>query len=377
MKLLLPCFIFSFCIFALAVSFVFATSQNVDVTVKNSICGNTLKESGEECDNNDLNGKLCTNLGFSGGTLSCNVACDFNTLSCNAPSVLATNVTPEKIDSLVAAGYFVVPSSEQITSTTSVSTTTDVTINLPEISGKATSILLPSAVTISREDGKTFDPTKDLGVSSISASEVSGLTGIDAVKSVQWGVEGTALTFDSPITINLFVGTGFAGQDLTIYRSENLSSGWTTTGLVNATCTITADGFCNFQTSLASYFVAAKPGATPAPTPTTSSSSSTTSSSSSSNSSGGSISSSTASTPASFPVFRLPAELLPFDVHMTGHLNVDDLETMITIWIDSWKSVINRYPLNGEVLRSEKCDIDMNKNCDIKDFSVLMYYVGR
>ncbi len=64
-------------------NFVFAAgSATVQATIKITVCGNNIKETGEQCDGADLGGASCTSLGFSSGTLSCSVSCDFNTSAC-------------------------------------------------------------------------------------------------------------------------------------------------------------------------------------------------------------------------------------------------------------------------------------------------------
>lgn len=65
-----------------------AASQSViNATIKISVCGNNIKEGGEDCDGSDLNGQSCSSRGFSGGgTLSCLPACSFNTSSCISAS---------------------------------------------------------------------------------------------------------------------------------------------------------------------------------------------------------------------------------------------------------------------------------------------------
>lgn len=45
-------------------------------------CGNSLINSGEQCDSANLNGASCASRGFSGGTLSCTGGCAFNTAGC-------------------------------------------------------------------------------------------------------------------------------------------------------------------------------------------------------------------------------------------------------------------------------------------------------
>jgi len=47
-------------------------------------CGNSLVESGEECDNNNLNGETCLARGYGGGSLRCSSACLFDTSGCTA-----------------------------------------------------------------------------------------------------------------------------------------------------------------------------------------------------------------------------------------------------------------------------------------------------
>lgn len=59
------------------------SSDSVVTTVKISVCGNGIKEGGEDCDNNDFGGLACSNYGFNTGNLSCDVACDILTSSCS------------------------------------------------------------------------------------------------------------------------------------------------------------------------------------------------------------------------------------------------------------------------------------------------------
>jgi hypothetical protein len=56
------------------------STTTVNVTV--SVCGNNIKETGEQCDGSDLGGATCQSLGYSGGTLSCRPDCTFNTSGC-------------------------------------------------------------------------------------------------------------------------------------------------------------------------------------------------------------------------------------------------------------------------------------------------------
>ncbi len=67
-------------------------STTVEATAKISICGNDVAEGGEHCDNEDLKGKACSDLGFSSGDLSCSGSCEFITSACTT-SAEATDET--------------------------------------------------------------------------------------------------------------------------------------------------------------------------------------------------------------------------------------------------------------------------------------------
>ncbi len=45
-------------------------------------CGNGVIDSSEQCDGGNLNGKACSSIGYSSGTLSCNSDCTYNTSAC-------------------------------------------------------------------------------------------------------------------------------------------------------------------------------------------------------------------------------------------------------------------------------------------------------
>lgn len=83
---LLLIFIFSF-IFSLFFGSFFlkkvkADNLSTSVTVSITLCGNNIKEAGEECDGSDLDSQTCVTKGYVGGTLICNANCTFNANSC-------------------------------------------------------------------------------------------------------------------------------------------------------------------------------------------------------------------------------------------------------------------------------------------------------
>ena len=63
-----------------------AVSTTISATVKITVCGDGIVETPEQCDGSNLNGASCTTQGFTGGSLSCSSACEFNTTQCTSGS---------------------------------------------------------------------------------------------------------------------------------------------------------------------------------------------------------------------------------------------------------------------------------------------------
>ncbi len=76
-----------------------ATSYSVDIFAHVPGCGDSVIQTGEECDSGNFGGATCETLGFDEGTLSCSSACTFITGSCtlDAESGGGTRTTNETI----------------------------------------------------------------------------------------------------------------------------------------------------------------------------------------------------------------------------------------------------------------------------------------
>ncbi len=61
--------------------------QSTNFTIYiNPYCGNGIAESGEQCDDTDLNTKTCRSLGYKTGELTCNLDCTYNSALCSGRS---------------------------------------------------------------------------------------------------------------------------------------------------------------------------------------------------------------------------------------------------------------------------------------------------
>ena len=59
-------------------------NNRIDATIRVTICGNLIIESGEECDQTNLAGRTCAELGYEGGVLSCYADCTLNRSGCTS-----------------------------------------------------------------------------------------------------------------------------------------------------------------------------------------------------------------------------------------------------------------------------------------------------
>jgi hypothetical protein len=353
----------------------------VNMTVKISVCGNDIAENGEDCDNADLQNRTCAGVGYSRGTLNCDISCSFDTTECVIPSIDHTGVPPENVSSLLASGDLSKPPSDSIISVSSLTATTDITINIPVSSGTS-SIILPAGVDIARSDSREFDPTT-LEASSIESSSLSGFSQEVTVDgALQWGIPSTTLEFSTPITLSIYVGTSLNGQTLNVVRSTSTTYDWTSDGIVDpATCTV-SEGSCTFQATKASYYatnrtITATPTPTPTAAPTTSSGSSSSNGTSTTNSS---TSNSIVSSPSSsLPIIPDVLKFYKDYLDSNGRFKKSNLFNVVKSWVDDWKEVLAEELAvrNNRTIstRDRKCDVNKDNRCDIKDLSVLLFYV--
>ncbi len=358
----------------LSVNYPFATAfaqssptDAINITVKVSVCGNDTVESGEDCDNHDLRSKNCVKLGYKSGHLTCDASCSFDTSGCDAPDIDPDNVDTDELPSLLAVGYVHIPSGKSIISTPSLTTSSRVTIQLPAGGGKHR-IILPNNLLIKKVDETEFDPTT-LTVGDVSASSISGLPQNTSARGVlQWGMADSSLQFDSPISVSIFVGTAYNQQVFTVIRSVSLDSSWTTDGIVPpATCTV-IEGLCHFQSTKASYFAVLQAISGSSSTDVSSGASSNATTTTTTTSTGTNSTLQSLKTTSFFSI--VPPSLKFFDVDSSGKLEIEELFKAVKNWIDEWKSAL----MKKEVV---KCDLDYNKSCDLKDLSILLFYIGR
>lgn len=59
-----------------------------------AVCGNNVKETGEQCDGTDLSGASCTTSGYFAGTLGCSASCERTVNSCIATAPQASTTVP-------------------------------------------------------------------------------------------------------------------------------------------------------------------------------------------------------------------------------------------------------------------------------------------
>lgn len=219
-----------------------ASSATVSATAKISVCGNSVKEGGEQCDGSDFGGKQCSNLGFDGGTMGCSASCEYNTSSCTTS---AEETATPLFSSDIGGSYTVTDSSDSSE------------ISLP------TNFYSDDV----RLDMFAFDK------SSIQSSEPapSGKSFIGKVYDFQFvdSNGNTVSTLSKPATVTLtYADTDTSGIDISTlapYRRETNDTVWHSissysVNTTNKTITFDTDSFSSFT-----IFGSAPTPSTPAP----------------------------------------------------------------------------------------------------------------
>ena len=153
-------------------------------------------------------------------------------------------------------GSLSIPSGNNPTSASQIAVNSLLSYSLAGANGND-SMLLPAGTVIQNSaNGAPIDVTT-ITAQDIASSSVSGFTTEVPVGVLQWGTPSIALSFTQPITLSIAVDPGFNGDTLDIFDSESQNGPWTQAGLVSPTCLIT-NGQCQFQTTAASFFAAAK-----------------------------------------------------------------------------------------------------------------------
>lgn len=106
------------------------TTSTVNTTVKINICGDMIVEGPEDCEGNTVNDVTCSDLGFSSGNLTCDIACSYDTTSCIPITPTPTSQASQRAS---VDGFSQIPSNSQET-------------NFPAENGTLTPSLVPSRI---------------------------------------------------------------------------------------------------------------------------------------------------------------------------------------------------------------------------------------
>jgi hypothetical protein len=63
-------------------------------------------------------------------------------------------------------------------------------------------------------------------------------------------------------------------------------------------------------------------------------------------------------------ICSLPAYFTPFDSDSSCKINYDEFLILVQEWYDKWR-------------KKGPCDVDLDQDCDLVDFSIVLYYIDR
>lgn len=173
-------------------------------------------------------------------------------------------------------------------------------------------------------------------------------------------------------------GEDCEGDDLDSQTCESLGFG---------PGTLVCDTACSFDT------LGCSPAPTPTPTPTPTSTPVPTSTSTPAvtstpvpgpTSTPGPAATSTpapAATATPVPASAIPATVSFFDVDKSGKIEITEVFVAVKSWVEEWCQTVLEDIAQGKGVtlgkKERKCDLNKDYRCDLKDFSVLLFYVER
>ncbi len=170
-----------------------------------------------------------------------------------ANKILPSEIGSTNVTDLITYGTFVIPVGSSASQTPKVTIANNITIDVGDTS-VLNSVYLPKDVEITEKDSLPFNANQ-ISAMIIDKSAVSNFSSdFSPVASVQWGIPGVTLNFSQAITLNIYVGTGYNGQTLSVVRSSSLNSGWTSTGIAAPATCVVSNGVCQFLATSASYY---------------------------------------------------------------------------------------------------------------------------
>lgn len=150
-------------------------------------------------------------------------------------------------------------------------------------------------------------------------------------------------------------------------EGENLN-GQTCESIGYGSGTLSCDIACSFDT----YSCSPAPPPPPPPSPTHHISTTTTSPT---------LESITTSSPSPTTKPTLPVFLIPFDPDGDGKITLKEIFVVAKEWVGEWRQAALEEITQEEGIiltkKERKCDLNGDDRCDLKDFSILLFYVGR
>jgi hypothetical protein len=86
-------------------------------------------------------------------------------------------------------------------------------------------------------------------------------------------------------------------------------------------------------------------------------------------------------TPTVVPTPRpiIPLAVAAFDIDGSGKIEVTEVFASVKAWVDEWRVVVVEAlePEKTKVEEPLRCDLNRDGDCNLLDFSILLYYIGR